>query len=237
MSGQHVELSDWHRLLIGDTSWLFLVEAALRAFVVYLMLLLFMRLMGKRVAAGLSLSELAVILTLGAAAGLPLQSVDKGLLPAAVVLFTGLVFQRGLSLLAFRHRRVEVVAQGDVIVLLKEGRLLLDRLGAAQLSTQKFFSALRAQGILHLGQLRRVYMESSGQFSLIQYRHARPGLPIMPPDGEVAARLRSSETDFVCSRCGYLERHGRPPKTPCPYCGNAGWRHAVATEPSAEGGG
>lgn len=227
MSGQHVKLTDWHRLLIGDAPWLFLAEAALRALVVYLMLLLFMRLMGKRVAAGLSLSELAVILTLGAAAGLPLQSIDKGLLPAAVVLLVGLVFQRGLSLLSFRHRCVEVAAQGDVTVLLQEGRLLLDELAVSQLSTQKLFSALRAQGVLHLGQLRRVYLESSGQFSLIHNRHARPGLSIVPPDGEAAARLYEAEADFVCTRCGHLAHQGRLPESPCAFCGNTAWRHAV----------
>lgn len=61
------------RLLIGDGPWAFLVEVIPRAVVMYLLLLVAMRLMGKRVAAQLSITELAVILMLGAAIGVPIR--------------------------------------------------------------------------------------------------------------------------------------------------------------------
>src|SRR5215207_9991760 len=126
---QQIRLTDWQRLLMGDAPRVFLVELLVRAVVVYL-LLLFMRLMGKRVAGQMSISELAIILSLGAAVGLPLQVADKGLLPALAVLAVAVAFQRGLSLWAFKSRKVELLSQGDVSVLLKDGRLLPEGMAA-----------------------------------------------------------------------------------------------------------
>src|SRR6195952_5887933 len=95
------------RLLIGDGPWAFLAEVVPRAIVMYLLLLVSMRLMGKRVAAQLSITELAVILMLGAAIGVPIQVSSQGVLPAVVVLLTVVFMQRASSRAAVRWRRVE----------------------------------------------------------------------------------------------------------------------------------
>lgn len=47
--------------------------------------------MGKRVAGQLSLSELAIIVTLGAAIGVPIQAADRGMLPAFVLLIVAVI--------------------------------------------------------------------------------------------------------------------------------------------------
>ena len=205
-------------MLMGDVGWSFALEVVFRAGFMYLVLLIFMRLMGKRLAAGLSITELAVILTLGAAAGMPMQSVKQGLLPSAVVLLVGLIFQQGLSRLSFQSRRLEVISLGDVVVLLEEGRLLMDALHRAQLSNGKLFAALRAQGIRHLGQLRRVYLEASGQFSVILYREQRPGLSIMPQGGDPIAGLKRLDGCEACGRCGYCPADRQALAAVCPHC-------------------
>src|SRR5438105_2916093 len=105
------------RVLIGDAPWSFLVEVAERAVFTYLLLMLAMRLMGRRVASQMDLSELALVLTLGASAGLPFQDPQKGVLPAVAILGTAIVFHRGLSYLCFRRNRVEHVVHGELCIL------------------------------------------------------------------------------------------------------------------------
>ena len=216
----HLSITNSHRLLMGDVGWLFTIEVVFRTVFVYLLLLTLMRLMGKRLAAGLSITELAVILTLGAAVGLPLQSVKQGLLPSVVVLLVGLIFQRGLSGLSFWSRRLETISLGDVIVLVRDGRLLMDELHTTQLSNAKLFAALRSQGVLHLGQLRRVYLEASGQFSMILMRQPQPGLSIMPKANDGLVGLIRHRGHAVCGRCGYCPEDGKGLKSPCLYCGS-----------------
>src|SRR5687768_15678962 len=105
MDGQKaIQPWDWKRLLIGqETPWWFLFEVMLRIGLIYVVLMVAMRLMGKRMAAQMTVSEVAVIVTLGAAVGLPMQAPDRGMLPALVILAVAVIFQRGLSLWSF-HR-------------------------------------------------------------------------------------------------------------------------------------
>src|SRR5215218_4576119 len=231
---QQISLADWQRLLMGGTPWTFLLELLVRAVVVYLLLLLFMRLMGKRVAGQMSISELAIILSLGAAVGLPLQVPDKGLLPALAVLAVAVAFQRGLSLWAYKSRKVELLSQGDVSVLLKDGRLLPEGMEAEHLSPEKIFASLRAQGVEHLGQLRRVYLEPSGDLSLIKYKRQRPGLLIIPESDSSHGRYERAEDHYACSNCGNVVASDHEPLDYCEYCGEPRWTEAVTEAGAGE---
>lgn len=88
-----------------------------------------------------------------------------------------------MSYWAYRKRSIEVITQGNVTLLLEDGRLLLDNLSKASLTSSRVISELRAMNVQHLGELRRVYLEATGHFSLIRYRSPHAGLWIMPtPD-------------------------------------------------------
>jgi uncharacterized membrane protein YcaP (DUF421 family) len=224
---QQISLADWQRLLMGDAPWVFLLELLVRAVVVYLLLLLFMRWMGKRVAGQMSTTELAIILSLGAAIGLPLQAPDKGLLPALAVLLVAVAFHRGLSLWSFKSRRVEVLTQGDVGILLKDGRLLPEGMAGEHFSPEKIFASLRAQGVEHLGQLRRVYIEPSGDLSLIKYKSQRPGLLIIPELDSTHGRYEKAEDHYACSNCGNVVASDHEPLVYCEHCGEPRWTEAV----------
>jgi hypothetical protein len=224
MQQQQISLADWQRLLMGDAPWVFLLELLVRAVVVYLLLLLFMRWMGKRVAGQMSTTELAIILSLGAAIGLPLQAPDKGLLPALAVLLVAVAFHRGLSLWSFKSRRVEVLTQGDVGILLKDRRLLPEGMAGEHFSPEKIFASLRAQGVEHLGELRRVYIEPSGDLSLIKYKRSRPGLLIVPEIDPSSGRYEMAEDHYACSNCGNVVASDHEPLD---YCGEPRWTEAV----------
>src|SRR4051794_35116080 len=109
------------------------------------MLLVAMRLMGKRIGAQLTQSELAVVVSLGAAIGVPMQVPDRGMLPAILILAIAVGIQRGLNQLAARRRRVELITQGDVITLVEDGRMLLDNMRTTAMSRERLFSVLRSQ--------------------------------------------------------------------------------------------
>ena len=155
MKPDEIHLTDWHRLLVGQAPWAFLVEVLARAVVTYVILLVAMRLMGKRVAGQMSALELTIVVTLGAAIGVPLQAPDRGMVPAVVILLVAVVYQRGLNFWAFKSRKAELAFQGDVSLIVKEGCLDLGEMCAAVLSRERLFSVLREQGLVHLGQVKR----------------------------------------------------------------------------------
>jgi uncharacterized membrane protein YcaP (DUF421 family) len=224
-----------HRILIGENPWSFLLEVSLRSAVIYAVLFVTMRLMGKRMAAQLSVSELAVMITLGAAVGVPLQTAEQGVLPAAVLLVCALVFQRGLSTLSFRRRSIEVRIQGDVTLLLVDGRLLMDNLTASRLTPARVFSELRAQDVTQLGELRRVYLESTGDLSIVRFKRPRDGLRLMPPARQAPEASRRYPGRLACCRCGHVcELRPNSQTKQCEYCSNSHWSVAVGQDMQSE---
>ncbi|TLD40418.1 MAG: hypothetical protein JETT_3326 [Candidatus Jettenia ecosi] len=71
MDKEVIKFGDWERLFFGHAPVEFMLEVFLRTIFIYLMLLLILRLLGKRMTSQASILELAVMVTLGAIIALP----------------------------------------------------------------------------------------------------------------------------------------------------------------------
>ena len=111
MKKEDIKFGDWHRWLFGEAPPSFVGETALRAFLIFLLMVLIMRLMGRRMKGQMSVTELAVVLTLGAVIAGPMQIPTAGLLPSVAVLLALLFMHRFTNWLAFKSRRAELVQQ------------------------------------------------------------------------------------------------------------------------------
>jgi uncharacterized membrane protein YcaP (DUF421 family) len=227
MQPKPIQLTDWRRILAGGTPWTFLLEVMLRAAFTYLLLLVAVRLLGKRVAAQLTLFELSMVVTMAAVIGIPLQVPDRGLLPPVVLLGVLILLQRALAYWGLRRRRVELLAVGDLTLLMRDGRMLLGGMREVVLAREKVYAVLRGQGVQHLGQVERLYLESSGAFTLIRAREPRPGLSLIP-DADAELRAESAVPGhYVCVSCGNPKRARRLPGDACEHCEATDWTEAV----------
>ncbi len=80
------------------------MEVVLRTVGVYAVLVLVLRLLGKRMAGQLSLLEMGVMISIGAIVSVPMQFPERGVLLAIVLLLVILGLQRGLAHLGSRRR-------------------------------------------------------------------------------------------------------------------------------------
>lgn len=149
------------------------------------------------------------------------------MLPAAVVLLTVVALQRLSSRAGLRWRKFEVLEQGDVTMLVKDGRILLDALKASQISREMLASELRAANVAHLGQLRRVYLEASGSISIIWRKDASPGLTVRPDMERSLLGAIGADGYFSCWSCGVTRESRERPAQPCEACGFERWESAV----------
>jgi len=79
---------------------------------------------------------------------------------------------------------------------------------------ETLYSQLRASGYLNLGQVRTVYLEPSGKFSVIPSKEIRPGLSLVPlTDDALHAELQV--TTNICASCG-----ARWKVAACRHCGS-----------------
>lgn len=119
MKPEQIHLEDWQRILIGNNAPGFLIEVFFRSILILIAFLVIVRLLGKRMNGQLTLTEMAVMLTLGAIVSPIMQLPNRGILLGLVILICALTFQRGLTWLDFKNQRVEEITQGKESLLIE----------------------------------------------------------------------------------------------------------------------
>ncbi|NVO30431.1 DUF421 domain-containing protein [Hymenobacter lapidiphilus] len=217
---------DWHRVLWADnTTWVFLLEIAFRCGVMYLLILGALRVMGRRGVRQLSIFELSIILGLGSAAGDAMLYNDTPLLPTAVVfgMVTGLyvLFNR----LTEWYPGFSDWLEGEPILLLEEGVISHQNFKKQNLTLKELFGELRQQQVEHLGQVRRVYVEATGEFSVYYFEDeaVRPGLPIWPERLAEAQLAATAAGPHACASCGHVRELAEAAVARCANCQQHTW--------------
>jgi uncharacterized membrane protein YcaP (DUF421 family) len=222
MKKEDIQWADWHRILIGSAPTEFLIEVFFRSVFLFVFLLIVLRLMGKRMGGMLTISELAVMLTLGAIICVPMQIPDRGILQGFFVLTCALAFQRWFPLLGIFFKKGEQVIEGKEVTLLKDGVIEVKELKAANISKQQLYAVLRSQGLYNLGAVERIYLEAAGFFSVFRFKEPKLGLPIFPGNDSL---LKQHESVLACCDCGKITT--TPTPTSCSNCSGNTWTPAI----------
>jgi len=230
MKPEEIHLKDLLRILIGEVPFSFLLELIIRAAVVYLILMVSMRLMGKRMSSQLSRNELATLVSLAAAVGVPMMAPDRGLLPGLMVALVLIFAERFIAFWAFKSEVFETLAMGNISTLVKDGVIDVAALESVTLSRERLMAQLRAVGVTQMGTIKRFYMESSGAFTLVKNPEPVPGLPTLPEwDDELTQCFEYAKDMQVCSYCALTQGQPFNESNPCPNCGKKVWATAVKT--------
>ena len=204
----------------------FLLEVVLRTVIMFLIILIALRASGRRGIKQLSIFELVLIIGLGSAAGDPMFYDDVGILPAFVVFLVVITLYITVTRLSDRFVKIEKLLEGKPLYVIRDGKLHMDAFRESGLSQDEFFAELRLRNIEHLGQVRTVLIETSGEFSVLFFadEEVKYGLPIFPD--ELQNRLNGKENcEYIaCAKCGGV-REGKniTRLTPCPECEVCEW--------------
>ncbi|MBS7564060.1 DUF421 domain-containing protein [Mucilaginibacter sp. Bleaf8] len=233
MKKEEIHLEDIQRILFGQAPPMFLLEVFIRTIIIYILMLVIVRWLGKRMSGQLTIMEMAVMLTLGAIVSVPMQMPDRGLLQGLLLLLIAVLFQRGLSLIGYLSGRIEDIVQGKCSLLVKDGVLQLKQMESDRISRQQVFAQLREKEIYNLGNVDRLYLEACGMFSIFRSDKPRAGLPILPPDDKDMLDFHKQSTDanlqhitmVACINCGFVKRDNE--QVPCQDCGHNDWAKAI----------
>jgi uncharacterized membrane protein YcaP (DUF421 family) len=227
MKEYEIKLTDLQRILQGEVPFHFFIEVILRTAVIYLILMVSMRLMGKRMSSQLSRNEMAAVASLAAAVGVPLMNPDRGLLPAAVIAMVIITLQVLIAKIAAKSKKFESLTQDKYNILIKDGVLNHKAMILTRITRDRVLSQLRSQGISHLGMVKRLYFEAGGTFSLLQQSEPVPGLSSIPDwDREMSAKIHQQSMHKVCKFCGNYHTGAKDNR--CENCGKDSWVYAVS---------
>lgn len=222
--GQQLDLFDMNRLLMGEEiPYIFLFEVFVRSAVMFFIVLIILRLSGKRGIKQLSIFELAILISLGSAAGDPMFYQEVGLLPGIAVCLVIIVFYRMIIYLTGRFQKVEEFVEGKPVKLVEDGRIFHKALQYEHLACDELFSQLRLKNISHLGQIKHAYLETSGDISVffLPDENVVPGLPILPEAHANPVRTFHLGVLYSCKTCGHTTE--LDVSKPCEVCNSEDW--------------
>jgi len=225
MESFEIDITDLERIFFGEVPASFFLEIIFRTAFVYLILIVSMRLMGKRMSSTLQRNELAAMVTLAAAIGVPIQEPARGLLPAAIIALVVIVVQQLVAKRVAKNDKFERLSQGEMMIMVKDNVLNLNAMSHSKISREQLFSELRSRSVKHLGKVKRLYMEANGTFSLIEDTAEQSGLCILPEwDTDYKKRLCTESHTYVCNICGNKKNDSA---VNCNNCEHDDWVKAV----------
>jgi uncharacterized membrane protein YcaP (DUF421 family) len=230
MEKEDIKITDIQRILLGDAPVEFLLEVLIRSLLTYIVLLIVMKLFGKRMSGKLTNTEMAVMLMFGAIVSSAMQIPDRGIVESCFVLFLILIFQRLFTLWTIKNRKLEKATLGTTSLIIKNGVIQEGFMKKELLSQNQLFRKLRAKSIKHLGEVKRLYMETNGSFTIFKNKEPIPGLSVLPQKDKDLLELQEVNPSLTaCKACGTVyENLTLPPF--CLSCGTGEWMSAVTNK-------
>jgi uncharacterized membrane protein YcaP (DUF421 family) len=196
--------TDWGRLFTPQMS---LLEILVRGTLIYLALCLLLRVVLRRQAGKISLSDLLVISIVAGVCRNPLMrdaySVTNGVLVVATVLAWGYA----LDWLSYRVPLIHKLLHAPPVQLIRDGQVLRENLRHELMTESRLRCKLRRAGVREPAEVAAAWMEGDGQVIVIKTRELRPE-PVPPKPHEPADGGRSEAE--VYDRAEDQARNGIP---------------------------
>lgn len=146
-----------------------MILSYLRTLVLYLVLILSIRLMGKRQIGQMEASEFVVTMLVANLASIPMQDgaipLYSGLVPILTVLGAELV----LSGLILRSVGVRRFFCGKPVILIDNGKIRMENLRATRVTLDELAGHLREKDVLDISQVQFAILETDGNLSVFPY--------------------------------------------------------------------
>lgn len=166
-----------------------------RTIFTYILVVIAVRIMGKRQVGQLEPSELVVTLMISDLATIPLSHVSIPLIHGIVPILTLIIAEATISFLDLKSRGFRKFLSGVPVVVVKDGKILEKELEKIRLNFDDLMEMLRMQGNTDIQEIKYAIIETSGNLSVItknklpQSEETYKGLPFMfICDGEISIK-------------------------------------------------
>jgi uncharacterized membrane protein YcaP (DUF421 family) len=162
-------------------SWAGLGRVLLVGSVAYAVLVILLRISGKRTLTKLNAFDLVVTVALGSTLATVLLSKSVALAEGAVALALLISLQYAIAWLSVRSPGFQAVIKAEPTLLLFRGRFLAAAMKTERITREEILAAIRASGSPDIGKVAAVVLETDGSLSVLA-------------DGDDAGRLPALDT-------------------------------------------
>jgi uncharacterized membrane protein YcaP (DUF421 family) len=165
---------DWKSLFSIDIP---LLEIIVRGSVTYISLFILLRVVLKRQAGSLGITDLLLIVLIADASQNAMAGEYRSI-PAGIILVSTIIFwSYTFDWLSYRFPWFNRLTEPPPLLLIKDGKLLRRNMRHELITEEDMMSQLREQGLDDVGKVKEAYMESDGHISVVQQKQQRQSKP------------------------------------------------------------
>ena len=151
-----------------------MVVAVVRSLVLYLIIVIGIRLLGKHQVSELEPAEFVLALIIADVASVPMQDYGIPLLMGVIPIITLLCLSMILSVLTLKNLKIRALLTGIPSILIQNGVVDQKELRRTRMTMDEVLEELRLQGYTNLAAIRYAILETNGQLSILPYEQKKP---------------------------------------------------------------
>ena len=155
-----------------------------RTVLFYGLLMVSLRLMGKRQIGQMEPSEFVVSMMLANLATIPMENQDISLMEGVLPIATLLALELGMSFVIMKSVVMRKYLCGKPVILIDNGKLLLDSLRRNRVTLDELTGHLRQKDVLDIRSVQYAILETDGSLSVFPFPQEKPasakeaGIPV-----------------------------------------------------------
>jgi uncharacterized membrane protein YcaP (DUF421 family) len=146
----------------------------IRTMILYFIVVITMRIMGKRQIGEMQPFELVIAIMVSELASLPMQDTRIPLVHGVIPIITLLFLQTVISMAELKSEAARTIFSGKPSIIIKDGRIDIKQLKYDRFNVNDLFEELRLQGYYDIENIQYAILETSGQLSVIPKTELEP---------------------------------------------------------------
>jgi uncharacterized membrane protein YcaP (DUF421 family) len=153
------------------------LDMILRSLGLFILLILLMRLVGRKMAARLTYFDVVFAVCMGVIAAAITLHIVENLVYGLIALLTWGLSGIGLSYLILRSKWVRDLVHGREAVVIKHGKIMEDQLKKVRYTPEDLLQQLRSKQIFNVADVEFAVMESNGEINAVLKANRQPITP------------------------------------------------------------
>ncbi|AKQ44656.1 membrane protein [Rufibacter radiotolerans] len=149
-------------------SWESVLRTLIIGVLAYAVLVLQLRVSGKRTLSKMNAFDFIVTVALGSTLATVLLSKDVALLDGLLAFGLLILLQFVITWLSVRHAAISDLVKAKPVLLLFQGNYLWEAMKAERITKEEILAAMRSQGISAVEEVGAVVLETEGSLSIIK---------------------------------------------------------------------
>lgn len=180
----------------------------IRTLLLYIIIILAIRIMGKRQISELQTSELVVTLLISDIAAIPMQNTSQPLVSGFIPILVLVSCELLLSSAMLKNAKFRKIVCGKPIVIINDGIVDQKEMRRLRMSTEDLSEQLRQMNVFNLSEVAYALIETNGKLSVLKKpENQQPSNSMLgvvaPEDGFYAVIISDGEiSEFSASLCG-----------------------------------